>query len=248
VDYIHKPFSPPVVKARVQTHLALRAALRDAEIARKEAHDLLDVLMPAAAAAELRATGAVAPRRHEMVAVLFCDVVDFTSYCDEHEPEDVLERLDALFVRFDQIARRYSVEKIKTIGDAFMGAANLLYPSARPVEFAVECGLAMVAAVADLGFGWSARVGVHAGPVVAGVVGEERYQFDIWGDTVNMAARMATLGSPGTVVVAGDLWESLGGRFRGVSLGLREIKGKEPATVFEISAAAAELGELPEPR
>jgi class 3 adenylate cyclase len=239
VDYIHKPFSPAVVKARVATHLALRDALREAEDARKAAHELLEVLLPAAAAAELRATGSVVPRRHEGVAVLFCDVVNFTSYCDQHEPEDVVARLDALFVRFDRLAREHGLEKIKTIGDAFMGVANLLLPNDRAVESAVSCGLAMAAAAPELGFGWSVRVGVHAGPVVAGVVGEERYQFDIWGDTVNMAARILTLGRPGAVVVTGDLWPSLEGRFLGESLGVREIKGKEPAAIYEITGVRA---------
>jgi adenylate cyclase len=235
VDYIHKPFSPPIVKARVDTHLALRDALRDAEAARKEAHDLLEVVLPPAAAAEIRSTGAVLPRRHEAVAVLFCDLVDFTPYCDQHQPEDVVSRLDALFVRFEQLGHRHGVEKIKTIGDAFMGAANLLCRNERAVEAAVECGLGMVVAVAELDFGWSARVGIHAGPVVAGVVGRERYQFDIWGDTVNVAARMSRLGSPNTVVVTEQLWNGLGDRFVGASLGLRDIKGKEPATIYEVS-------------
>ena len=126
VDYIHKPFSAPVVLARVTAHLTLQSALKEAHEARREADKLLHCLLPEAAAAEIRNVGTVIPRRYENVAVLFADVVDFTSYCDKHEPEDVVSRLDALFVLFEQVTEAHGLEKIKTVGDAFMAAAGLL--------------------------------------------------------------------------------------------------------------------------
>ncbi len=126
VDYIHKPFSAPIVLARVKTQLTLQSALRQAHEARNQADELLHALLPKAAADEIRTIGTVIPRRYENVAVLFCDVVNFTSYCDKHEPEDVVSRLDALFVIFEQVAARHGLEKIKTIGDSFMAAAGLL--------------------------------------------------------------------------------------------------------------------------
>ena len=100
VDYIHKPFSAPLVLARVKTQLALRAALSEAHAARNQADELLHALLPKKAADEIRAIGTVIPRRYENVAVLFCDVTNFTSYCDKHEPEDVVSRLDALLRHF----------------------------------------------------------------------------------------------------------------------------------------------------
>ena len=133
----------------------------------------------------------VIPRRYENVAVLFCDVTNFTSYCDKHEPEDVVSRLDALFVIFERITAKHGLEKIKTIGDGFMAAGGLLNEVKDPIGSAVRCGLEMASTLIDAHLGWEVRVGVHAGPVVAGIVGQERYQFDIWGDTVNVAARMA---------------------------------------------------------
>ena len=101
----------------------------------KQADELLHCLLPEAAAEEIRNIGTVIPRRYNNVAVLFCDVVNFTSYCDKHEPEEVVSRLDALFVAFERVAAAHGLEKIKTIGDAFMAAAGLLKSANDPLEF-----------------------------------------------------------------------------------------------------------------
>ena len=133
VDYIHKPFSGPIVLARVRTQLALQEALIEAQESRKQADLLLHALLPKKAADEIRSIGTVIPRRYENVAVLFCDVTNFTAYCDKHEPEDVVSRLDALFVIFERITAKHGLEKIKTIGDGFMAVAGLLHKVDDPV-------------------------------------------------------------------------------------------------------------------
>ncbi len=234
VDYIHKPFSAPIVLARVRTQLALRDALNEAQDARAEADQLLHALLPEKAADEIRNYGTVIPRRYENVAVLFCDVTNFTAYCDQHEPEDVISRLDAVFVIFERVAAKHGLEKIKTIGDGFMAAAGLLQEVEDPVAAAVRCGLEMASTLIDANLDWEVRVGVHAGPVVAGVVGQERYQFDIWGDTVNLAARMVGLGAPGSVAATQHTWEKLGPSFNGEALGELEVKGKGTISIFGI--------------
>jgi adenylate cyclase len=226
VDYIHKPFSAPIVLARVNTHIALQAAVQQAHEARKQADELLHCLLPEEAADEIRNIGTVIPRRYDGVAVLFCDVVNFTSYCDKHEPEEVVSRLDALFMAFERVAAAHGLEKIKTVGDAFMAAAGLLRQADDPLGAAVLCGLQMATTSIDSQLGWTVRVGVHVGPVVAGIVGHERYQFDIWGDTVNIAARMASKARPGSVAVTHDIWVQIKDRFESESLGELEIKGK----------------------
>ena len=170
VDYIHKPFSGPIVLAKVRTQLALQEALIEAQEARRQADLLLHALLPKKAADEIRAIGTVIPRRYENVAVLFCDVTNFTAYCDKHEPEDVVSRLDALFVIFERITAKHGLEKIKTIGDGFMAVASLLQKVDDPVGSAVRCGLEMTSTIIDAHLDWEVRVGVHAGPVVAGVV------------------------------------------------------------------------------
>jgi adenylate cyclase len=238
VDYVHKPFSAPIMLARVKTHLALQAALQTARDAQKQADELLHCLLPDAAAEEIRNIGTVIPRRYDDVAVLFCDVVNFTSYCDKHEPEDVVSRLDALFIAFERVAAAHDLEKIKTIGDAFMAAAGLLRTADAPLESAVLCGLQMAATSIDAQLGWAVRVGVHIGPVVAGIVGQERYQFDIWGDTVNIAARMAGKAMPGSVAVTGDTWARIKDRFEGEALGELEVKGKGIIPVVAVHGKA----------
>jgi adenylate cyclase len=239
VDYIHKPFSSPIVLARVKTQLALQAALGEAQDARNQADTLLHALLPKKAADEIRSIGTVIPRRYENVAVLFCDVTNFTAYCDKHEPEDVVSRLDALFVIFERITAKHGLEKIKTIGDGFMAVAGLLHKHHDPVGAAVRCGLEMTSTLIDAHLDWEVRVGVHAGPVVAGVVGQERYQFDIWGDTVNVAARMVGMSAPGSVATTKEIWETISSAFDGESLGMLEIKGKGAISVFGLRLRAS---------
>jgi len=234
VDYIHKPFSGPIVLARVKTQLALRTALAQAREARNQADELLHALLPKKAADEIRSIGTVIPRRYENVAVLFCEVTNFTLYCEKHEPEDVVSQLDALFVIFERITASHGLEKIKTVGDGFMAAAGLLHKIDDPVGSAVRCSLEMASTLIDTRLGWQVRMGVHVGPVVAGIVGQERYQFDIWGDTVNVAARMSEKSKPGSVAVTKDVWEQLSSQFEAESLGHLEIKGKGTIPVMEI--------------
>ncbi|HUW73379.1 MAG TPA: adenylate/guanylate cyclase domain-containing protein [Methyloceanibacter sp.] len=234
VDYIHKPFSAPIVLARVKTQLALQDAVSEAKDARAQADQLLHALLPKKAADEIRSYGTVIPRRYENVAVLFCDVTNFTAYCDQHEPEDVISRLDALFVIFERVTAKHGLEKIKTIGDGFMAAAGLLHEVDDPIGSAVRCGLEMASTLIDAHLGWEVRVGVHAGPVVAGVVGQERYQFDIWGDTVNLASRMVGMGAPGSVAATQEIWEQLKSTFHGEALGEIEVKGKGTLSIFGI--------------
>ena len=238
VDYIHKPFSGPIVLARVKTQLALQAALAQAREARNQADELLHALLPKKAADEIRSIGTVIPRRYDNVAVLFCDVTNFTSYCDVHEPEEVVSRLDALFVIFERIAAKHGLEKIKTIGDGFMAAAGLLHQVDDPVGCAVRCGLEMTSTLIDAHLGWEVRVGVHAGPVVAGVVGQERYQFDIWGDTVNVAARMVGMSSPGSVAATKEIFDQIASAFEGEALGELNVKGKGTISVFGLRPRA----------
>ncbi len=163
VDYIHKPFSPPVVLARVQTHMMLREAREQVAREKRMVDQLLDNMLPAAAVTEIKATGKVAPQRFEKVAVLFVDLVSFTRYCDQHTPEEVVGSLSDVFILFEECAKRNGLEKIKTIGDAFLATAGLLEPSADPLRAAVNCALEIVEGAPKLGPGWKVRAGVHVG-------------------------------------------------------------------------------------
>jgi class 3 adenylate cyclase len=233
VDYIHKPFSPPVVLARVQTHLNLRETREQLAREKQLVDQLLENTLPAEAVKELKATGKVAPQRFDNVAVLFIDLVNFTAFCDRHTAEEVVGALSDLFVMFEECASRNGLEKIKTIGDAFLATAGLLRPVANPLRAAVDCALEIAAATPRIRDGWRVHAGVHLGPVMAGIVGRERYQFDIWGDTVNVASRLTSAASPGSVA----LTEAQGARIEGLDIsprGVVELKGKGPVPLVEI--------------
>ena len=174
--------------------------------------------------AELKATGAVRPRRYENVAVLFCDVVDFTRWCDQHEPEEVVTKLRTLVERLEDVCGRHGLQKIKTIGDSFMAVAGMLQPTDTPALDCVRAGLEMVRQTE--GLDWQVRVGLHVGPVVAGVVVRSQYLFDLWGDTVNTAARIEAAGETGAVCVSEQVWEVVGASCTGTALAPIDLKGK----------------------
>lgn len=232
-DYVQKPFNADLLRARVEAALE-RKRLRDqeagflAQIRAEKARvsDLLHSVLPKSVVSELMNSGRLTPRRHDEVAVIFCDIVGFTAYCEAHPPERVVEELDSLVSAFEAAVERHGLEKIKTIGDAFMATAGLLRYVENPALAAAECGLAMVEAARAHPAGWQVRVGVHQGPVVAGVLGKRNFVFDLWGDTVNVAARVAAEAEPGSVVVTGGMWPFLADDCQGRALGRTALKGK----------------------
>jgi adenylate cyclase len=238
-DYLPKPIDAVLLRARIGASLE-KKRLRDQEILylneidaeRRRADQLLHVILPGEVVAELKATNGVAPRRYEDVAVLFCDIVGFTSYCDLREPHEVIPPLQGLVEAYEEVVSRHALQKIKTIGDAFMAAAGLLRPIDAPVEACVRAGLEMIAATQSLPTGWDVRVGVHVGPVVAGVLGQRQFLFDLFGDTVNTAARIESNGIPGSVTLSAAAWATIADRARSTSLGTVEIKGKGPLELF----------------
>lgn len=240
-DYLPKPFDPVLLQARIGASLE-KKRLRDREVShlrqiqeeKKRSDDLLHIILPHDVAQELKTTQAVRPRRFENVGVLFCDIVSFTAWCDKHAPPEVLTYLQSLVEAFECISLDHGLEKIKTIGDSFMATAGLLAPATNPALDCVRCGLAMIAKAKELPPHWQVRVGVHAGPVMAGVVGRRKYQYDIWGDTANTAARMEQAAVPGSICVTADIWKLLAGHCDGVPQGNVDIKGKGSLELYRI--------------
>ncbi len=232
-DYLPKPFNPVVLKARVGTSLNKRrfrqreaAYLQQIEREKQRSDELLHVILPTDIVTELKATNGVVPRRYDDVAVLFADIVNFTPYCDRHSPEEVVSNLQKLVVRWEEIALRHGVQKVKTIGDAFMAAAGLFGHQEDPVLNCVRCGIEMIAAAHELPIGWDVRIGINNGSVVGGVLGRRQYLFDLWGDTVNTAARMESHGIAGAIVLSASAWQRISAISRGTSLGDVDVKGK----------------------
>jgi len=239
-DYLTKPFNPVLLKARVDKcierarYKAQEAAhLARIESEKRRADELLTTVLPRSIARALKLSGRLAPQRYEDVSVLFCDVVGFTAYSERHPPETVFAELESLVDRFEEIAQRHGLEKIKTVGDAFMATANLLSPLDEPVHAAVACGLDMVPATQAIRAEWAVRIGIDHGPVSAGIMGKRQFQFDVWGDTVNTAARIEESGRPGSVNISGRAWLHLRNQAQGRSLGFVDLKGKEKIEVIE---------------
>ncbi|HEY2574389.1 MAG TPA: adenylate/guanylate cyclase domain-containing protein [Verrucomicrobiaceae bacterium] len=240
-DYLPKPFDPVLLQARIGASLE-KKRLRDREVShlrqiqeeKQRSDQLLRIILPHDVAEELKATNRVKPRSCENVSVLFCDVVAFTAYCDQHPPEEILARLQTLVEAFERIGSACGLEKIKTIGDSFMATAGLLAPLENPALHCVRCGLDMIAAARNLPPHWQVRVGVHAGSVIAGVVGHHKYQYDVWGDTVNTASRMEQAAPPGAVCVSAETWQHLADHCEGSWHGRIDIKGKGPMDLFRV--------------
>jgi adenylate cyclase len=238
-DYLPKPFNSVLLRARIGASLE-RKRLHDREAQhlaeidrqRRRADELLHAILPAFAVRELQTSDRISPRRFEDVAIVFGDLVGFTSYCERHPAEEVLTNLDRLAFDLEQIAGKHALEKIKTIGDAFMATANLLDPHRDPVMASVRFAFEMVEAARRNPAAWQIRIGIHIGAVVAGVIGRSKFSFDLWGDTVNTAARLSALDTEAAVYLSGAAWRRIAGRCPGRSLGQVRLKGKNEIEVY----------------
>ncbi len=248
-DYLPKPFNPALLRARVGACLE-KKRLHDQELSylgeidrqRRRAEALLHAILPAQAVDELERSQTVTPRRHENVVVFFADVVGFTAYCNRLAPEEIVANLHVFASTFEDIASKHGLEKIKTVGDGILATAGLLLPNVDPVMASVECAAATIASARHLPIPWEVRVGLHIGPVVAGVVGRQKFSFDVWGDTVNVAARLAGYGSHSSINMSASVWEQVNTRIEAIPLGSIPIKGKGDVEVYRV--APPDLTEL----
>ena len=249
VDYLTKPISPPIVLARVRSQLALKAAAdllrtKNSLLAASNARvqELLYNILPVDVANELSESGQVKPVRHESVSILFTDFSEFTQTSATMPASRMVAELNEIFAAFDDICDELGVEKIKTIGDAYMAVAGLPKPCADHAQRCVQAGLRMSAYVAErnqnAAFKWDLRVGVHTGPVVSGVVGKRKYAFDIWGDSVNVAARMESAGEAGRVNISAYTYDLIRATFNCEYRGKLDAKGKGSVDMYFANSLA----------
>jgi class 3 adenylate cyclase len=205
---------------------------RTAQLAQEQAksRDLLTNILPESVIGELSATGHVQPIRHEEATVLFADLVNFTQASASMPASRMVGELNEIFEAFDEITHREGVEKIKTIGDAYMAAAGLSGDAGGHAQRCVRAAVEMVRYLADRNrgsaFKWQVRIGMHSGPLVSGVVGKRKYAFDIWGDTVNLASRVQSVSEPDCINVSAYTYDLIKGEFNCTYRGKVTAKGK----------------------
>ena len=179
------------------------AAMRALAVERERSERLLLNILPASIAARLKTSEEAIADHSDEVTVLFADIVGFTPLSARKTPQALVQLLDRIFTAFDTLAEMHGLEKIKTIGDAYMAAAGLPERRADHADAAARMAQGMLEAVAriavETGEALSVRIGLHSGPVVAGVIGRKKFIYDLWGDTVNTASRMESHGVPGAV-------------------------------------------------
>jgi adenylate cyclase len=210
--------------------------------AQQQTSALLHNMLPATIAARLARGERLIADNHPSATVIFADVVDFTGMAASTPPRDLLLILNQMFSTFDRLAARHGLEKIKTMGDAFIAVAGAPEPRSDHAKAAVEMGIEMHRAVARLGGlrrrGLRLRVGIASGPIVAGVIGENKWAYDVWGDAVNMASRMESYGVPGMVQIAASTRELLDDTFP-LKLRTVDVKGRGLMATYLIDPAEA---------
>jgi guanylate cyclase len=214
--------------AVVFTLLAVFA--RQRQDAQDRAETLLLNILPPAIADKLKAKPQTIADAFTSASILFADVADFTPMAERVPPARVVEMLDQLFGHFDDLAERYEVEKIKTVGDCYMAAAGIPAPREDHARTLALMALDMLEAVREQGavgsLGFELRIGINSGPVVAGVIGRKRFLYDLWGDAVNTAGRMQTEGTPGRIQITRATYELLRDEFVCEPRGTVPIRGK----------------------
>jgi adenylate cyclase len=203
-DYLTKPFNPILLRARINSTLEKKRwldrehrYLQQIETQKRRADSLIHAILPDQIVSRLQGGEEIIADRFEEVSILFADIVGFSAIAARLPPSDLVRRLDAMFSEFDLLTEQHRVEKIKTIGDAYMAACGIPEPAADHADRIVALGKAMLESLREMaaeGERFRVRIGIHSGPVVAGLIGRLRFAYDVWGETVNIASRLEAQG------------------------------------------------------
>ncbi|WP_342640046.1 adenylate/guanylate cyclase domain-containing protein [Rhodoligotrophos ferricapiens] len=242
-DYLPKPFNLVLLRARINACLERKRwrsreqeYLSQLKIEKDRSEALLRNILPDPIVLRLNQGETIIADRFENASILFADIVGFTPTAATMSPAHLVGRLAEVFSAFDDLALRLGVEKIKTIGDAYMAAAGLPSPRADHVEVLAEFALGALDLLrrvnATGGTDFRVRIGLHAGPVVAGIIGRHKFIYDVWGDTVNIASRLESQGAPDRIQVSDVVRQALAHRYDFEPRGTLTLKGRGEASTF----------------
>jgi class 3 adenylate cyclase len=227
--------------------LALKAQIEEQKLReeKKRSDSLLLNILPEEIANELKQFGKSYARKHEEVTILFADIKGFSSIAENLSADELVTQLDECFRAFDKIVEKHGLEKIKTVGDAYVCACGLPKPVADHAVKTVGAALDMIEFIKGFGMtkkiqnlpAFEFRVGIHTGPVVTGVVGLKKFTYDIWGDAVNMAARMEQHGEAGRINVSGTTYQFIKDKFKCIHRGKIEAKNKGEVDMYFVETA-----------
>ena len=219
---------------------ALEVKNKEVEREMSISENLLLNILPKETAKELKEYGSATPKSYEMVSVLFTDFKGFTNISEQLSPKNLVQELNFCFNAFDDIVQKYNLEKIKTIGDAYMCAGGIPVPNKTNAIDAVNAAIEMQHFIneweqekASKGeITWKLRIGIHTGEIVSGVVGKTKFTYDIWGDTVNLASRMESSCEAGKINISETTYQLVKDSFKCTSRGMLQVKNKGPVNMY----------------
>ena len=247
-DYLTKPFNPVLLRARICNSLARkrhadteRRYLQLVEQEERRSDLLIRNILPTDIAQRLKDGETGIADQVEDMSVLFADLVGFSAIAARQNATETVKMLNEVVTTFDRLAVGYGIEKIKTIGDAYLAVGGLGGSTGdNHVLAAVQMALDMVPLVADVNAELQLRVGVHVGPAVAGIIGTHKFSFDVWGDTVNIASRMESHGEPGRVHVSDTVRDRLAGILTFEDRGTIELKNRGTMHTYFVSSESSQ--------
>ena len=239
-DFITKPFNATLLKARVEACLE-RKRLRDTEekyfkrieADKKRTQEVLKTVLPSDIAAELQGTGSVRSRRYDDVAIMICDLVGFTSFCEQNNPELVVETLQKLVEKFEDIFIKFGLMKIKTVGDAIVAVGGLNQFSSNTVKCCIDASSDLKTIANTFSPAFGLHVGIHMGSLVAGTVGKKTIQFDILGKDVNVAFNICDISENNQTLLSNEAWMCVRHDVSATSIGLSRLKSGMEMELFE---------------
>lgn len=242
-DYLSKPFNKILLQARIRNCLEKKwlhdqelEYLKQLQIEQEKSERLLLSILPYPVAEQLKQGQNTIADSFPDATVLFADIVEFTKFAADRSPLEVVSMLNKIFSAFDWLAHKHGVEKIKTIGDAYMVVGGIPTPRIDHAEAIADMALDMLTEISrfqtSTGEQLNIRIGINSGPVVAGVIGTNKFIYDLWGDTVNISSRMESTGLLGCIQVTAATYNLLKDQYLFEERGIIDIKGKGEVTTY----------------